>query len=82
MLNHLEFLADHLYVFVPRTKNDVYREGNNVYIKKLFSKCCPIALLERYILMAEVDLIFNSNLSLFRPFKIVQIFQYLQVVWK
>ena len=66
LLNHLEFLADHLCVFVPRAKNDVYRERKKVYIKKLCSKYCPVALLERYILMAEVDL--NSNLPLFRTF--------------
>ena len=65
LLNHLEFLPDHFCVFVPRAKNDVYRDGNNVYIKRLFNKCCPVALLERYILMTEVDL--NSNLPLFRP---------------
>ena len=41
-------------------------KGKKGYIKKLFSKYCPVALLERYILMAEVDL--NSNLSLFRTF--------------
>ena len=29
-------------MFVPRAKNDVYREGNKVYIKRLFSKCDPI----------------------------------------
>ena len=68
LLSHLEFLPDHLCVFVPRAKNDVYREGNKVYIKRLFSKYCPVALLERYILMAEVDL--NSNLPLFRPLRL------------
>ena len=65
LLNHLEILPDQLCVFVPRAKNDVHREGNKVYIKRLFSKYCPVALLERYIRMAEVDL--NSNLPLFRP---------------
>ena len=55
-------------MFVPRAKNDVYREGNKVYIKRLFNKFCPVALLERYILMAEVYL--NSNLPLFRPLRL------------
>ena len=75
-------MPDHFCVFVPRANIEVYRDGNKVYIKRLFTgnKCCPVALLERYILIAEVDL--NSNLPLFRPFKIVQSFQYLQVVWK
>ena len=61
-------MLNHLRVFVPRAKNDVYREGNKVYIKGLFSKYCPVALLERFILMAEVDL--NSNLPLFRPLRL------------
>ena len=55
-------------MFIPRAKNDVYREGNKVYIKRLVNKCCPVALLERYILMAEVDL--DSNLPLFRPLRL------------
>ena len=53
---------------VPRAENDVYREGNKVYIKRLYKKYCPVALLEKYIRMAEVDL--NSNLPLFRPLRL------------
>ena len=49
LLNNLEFLPDHLCVFVPRAKNDVYREENKVYIKRLFSKYCPVALLARKV---------------------------------
>lgn len=45
-----------------------YREWNKVYSEKLFSRYCPVALLERNILMAEVDL--NSNLPLFRPLRL------------
>ena len=40
---HLEFFPDHLRVFVPRAKNDIYREGNYVYIKRLASQYCPVA---------------------------------------
>ena len=68
LLNHLVFLPDHSCVFVPRAKNDLYREGNKVYIKRLFNKYCPVALLERYILTAKVDL--NSNLPLFSPLRL------------
>ena len=32
---HLEFSSEYLKIFVPRAKNDVYREGNYVYIKRL-----------------------------------------------
>ena len=53
---HLGFFPDHLRVFVPRAKNDIYREGNYVYIKRLTSKYCPVALVERYISMGNVEL--------------------------
>ena len=28
---HLGFYPDHLRVFIPRAKNDIYRDGNYVY---------------------------------------------------
>ena len=62
---HLEFFPDYLRVFVPRAKNDIYREGNYVYIKRLNSVYCPVALLERYISMCNIDL--SSSVALFRP---------------
>lgn len=65
---HLGFFPDHLRVFVPRAKNDIYREGNYVYIKRLTSKYCPVALLERYISMGNVEL--SSSVALFRPVRL------------
>ena len=52
---HLEFSSEYLKIFVPRAKNDVYREGNYVYIKRLGSKYCAVSLLQRYISMAKMD---------------------------
>ena len=46
---HLEILSDYLKFFGPRAKNDVYRDGNYAYIKRLGSKYCAVSLLERYI---------------------------------
>ena len=54
-----------LKIFVPRSKTDVYREGNYVYIAKLEGKYCPVAILRRYIEAANLDL--SSHLPLFRP---------------
>ena len=65
---HLGFFPDHLRVFVPKAKNDIYREGNYVYIKRLTSKYCPVALLERYISMGNVEL--SSSVALFRPVRL------------
>ena len=53
---HLGYFPDQLMVFVPRAKNDIYREGNYVYIKRLTSKYCPVALVEMYISMGNVEL--------------------------
>ena len=51
--------------FVSRSKTDVYREGNCVYIAKLENKYCPLAILRKYIEAANLDL--SSRLPLFRP---------------
>ena len=60
---HLECHTDFVRIFVPQAKNDVYREGNYVYVKRLNNQFCPVALLERYILQAVIDL--NSSLPPF-----------------
>ena len=49
---------------MPRSKTDVYKEGNYVYIVKLENKYCPAAILRRYIEAATLDL--SSHLPLFR----------------
>ena len=53
---------------VPRAKNDIYREGNYVYIMRLTSVYCPVALLERYISMCNIEL--SSSVALFRPVRL------------
>ncbi|CAH3142478.1 unnamed protein product [Porites lobata] len=62
---HLTFCDGFVKIFVPRSKTDVYREGNYVYIAKLENKYCPVAILRRYIETANLDL--SSHLPLFRP---------------
>ena len=63
--NHIFFHEEFVKVFVPRSKTDVYREGNYVYISKLDSNYCPVTVLRRYIQAADIDL--SSQLPLFRP---------------
>lgn len=65
---HMEFFFDHLRVFVSRAKNDVYPEDNYVYIKRLGSKYCPVALLERYMSVGDIDL--SCTAALFRPVRL------------
>ena len=50
---------------MPRSKTDVYREDNYVYIAKLENKYCPLAILRKYFEAANLDL--SSRLPLFRP---------------
>ena len=38
LCKHIVFLEDHMNIFVPHSKTDVYREGNFVYIAKTLSK--------------------------------------------
>ena len=52
---HLEFFPDYLRSFVPKAKNDVYREGNYVYIQRLNNQYCPVTNLERYIKLGEIE---------------------------
>lgn len=64
LVNHLKIFPGHLQIIVPSAKNDIYREGNYVYIKRLNNEFCPVALLERYIQKGNIDI--SSNVPLFR----------------
>ena len=50
---------------MPRSKTDVYREGNFVFISASRSKYCPVGVLQRYLDLSGIDL--SSPLPLFRP---------------
>ena len=62
---HLAFYDDFVKIFVPKSKTDVHREGNWVYVAKLRGNYCPVSILRRYIQVANLDL--SSQLPLFRP---------------
>ena len=49
LCKHVVFLVDHIKIFVPHNKPDVYREGNFVYIAKTLFKYCPVSILLRYM---------------------------------
>ena len=63
--NDLTFNSDHIIVRVRSSKTDVYRHGNEVFIAKGRSCACPYALLQRYILAAEISM--KSDEFLFKP---------------
>ena len=60
----LSFEKDHLKIFIRKSKTDIYRKGNVVFIARTFSKYCPVALLERYMKLGGISL--SSDLALFR----------------
>ena len=60
---HLKFWPEYMRVFVPRARSDIYREGNYVYVKRLSNNYCPVALLERYMLMRDINL--SGSVALF-----------------
>ena len=60
---HLKFWPEYMRVFVPRARSDIYREGNYVYVKRLSNNYCPVALLERYMLMGDINL--SGSVALF-----------------
>ena len=66
-VHHIERQEGYLKIFIPKSKTDIYREGNYVLIKRLANKYCPVSILERYIQSAGIDL--GSNLHLFRPIR-------------
>ena len=61
---HIEFHSDIIRIIVPRSKTDVYREGNFVFISASRSKYCSVGVLQRYLDLSGIDLC--SSLPLFR----------------
>ena len=65
--SHIHNEHEHVCIFIPPAKNDIYREGNYVYIKKLGNEYCPVDILRRY---TEVTNAYSEpNLSIFSPLR-------------
>ena len=62
---HIEFCSGYIRIFLPRSKTDIYREGNCVYISGSKSKYCPVGVLRSYLDLSGIDVC--STLPLFRP---------------
>ena len=62
---HIEFHSNYIRIFVPRSKTDVYSEGNFVFTSASRSKYCPVSVLQRFLDLSGIDLC--SPLPLFRP---------------
>ena len=55
--------AGHMEIFIESSKTDQYRDGAWVVISRTNSKCCPVAMLERYRCMSSSSV---SDKCLFR----------------
>ena len=64
LAKHLDFQRDHMAILIPRSKTDIYREGNIVYIKRIKGRYCPVELTKRYLDKAGIEP--KSELPIFR----------------
>ena len=51
-------------IFIEKSKTDIYRNGNWIYIARGDSELCPVAALKRYLNMAKINE--NSEEFIFR----------------
>jgi hypothetical protein len=61
-----KFYSDHVNLNIEKSKTDIYREGKDVIISATNNYTFPVAMLSRYLLLANIsegsnDYIFNSE---------------------
>ena len=54
-LRDIAFFHDHMSLYIPKRKNDKYRQGHTVYIARTGNATCPVAMCERYIAMLGIS---------------------------
>ena len=65
MRKHVTFYEQHIKLFLECSKHDVYREGRDVLIYKTDNSTCPVNMLSRYCVLANIAP--DSTDYLFRP---------------
>ena len=60
----VEITPERAKFFLPRSKNDPFRQGSEVLVARTGTPTCPVAILERYITAAGIPM--NSVAYLFR----------------
>lgn len=50
----IRFCPSHVELFIPRSKTDIFREGNKLYIARTNKNTCPVACLKNYIKVANI----------------------------
>lgn len=51
---NIAFFETHMTMFIERSKTDVYRDGNKLYIAKTGSDLCPVSILQFYLEKAKI----------------------------
>lgn len=62
----IRFCPSHVELFIPRSKTDIFREGNRVYIARTNKNTRHVACLENYIKVANI---LEADEFLFRAMK-------------
>ena len=65
-LRDLDVTDTHLEVRLPKSKTDIYRLGQTVFIPKSGLYTCPYSLLIRYLNLSKIDLNAKSDQFVFR----------------
>lgn len=60
----LRFTEEHMSVHISSSKTDQYRQGDSVLVARTRTSTCPVAMMERYVHMAEIST--ASSAKLFR----------------
>nr|XP_034335844.1 uncharacterized protein LOC105348263 isoform X2 [Crassostrea gigas] len=51
----IQFLPDHIEIFIESSKTDIYRDGTRVVIARTFSYMCPVSNFELYLRLAGIQ---------------------------
>ena len=60
----IDFQPSYMTIFIEKSKTDIYRNGNWIYIARGNSELCPVATLQRYLNTAKINE--NSKKVIFR----------------
>lgn len=65
LCKHVIFHDDYISLFLPKSKTDQYRNGEEVVISKGVTDACPYKMLSKYVQVANISL--DSDHFLFKP---------------
>lgn len=61
----VKFVDDYLCVYINKSKTDQYRQGNEVLVANGSTSACPVKMLQKYVMLADINLL--SSEFLFKP---------------